>query len=375
VSSLDVAIETADAVELSAGREEVIVVAEVTAALLREVAHELKTALELEVISAAASPALGVVAATTLADLLGLSAGLEAVAAVVAGVADRRHGDLRAGHGLVHDVRDELVDADTDLLLLAESDEVFRAGIGLVSLTGKDVRDVVLRSGGLVLHGELGDLARSLSGVANEVTPGHLLEVGVTVLARDGRRVVLGIVEGVREDGLEGALVSVDINRVEPAVRPARSDIGAEGAVTKASIRRGISRSRGDDVHVLRDLLLVPHGARVASGHEEDELLVHALLLPGVEDVSDVRVADELTSGHGDDARATVIVVVDKDIAVLVRLEGLSASGGLLTLHDSKEVLEVAVVASVVLGNTLIDVPVLTLGIIDLIEHLSRERI
>jgi len=375
VSSVDVAIETADAVELSAGREEVIVVAEVTAALLREVAHELKTALELEVISAAASPALGVVAATTLADLLGLSAGLEAVAAVVAGVADRRHGDLRAGHGLGHDVRDELVDADTDLLLLAESDEVVRAGIGLVSLTGKDVRDVVLRSGGLVLHGELGDLARSLSGVANEVTPGHLLEVGVTVLARDGRRVVLGIVEGVREDGLEGALVSVDINRVEPAVRPARSDIGAEGAVTKAGIRRGISRSRGDDVHVLRDLLLVPHGARVASGHEEDELLVHALLLPGVEDVSDVRVADELTSGHGDDARATVIVVVDKDIAVLVRLEGLSTSGGLLTLHNSKEVLEVAVAASVVLGNTLIDVPVLALRIIDFIEDLTRERI
>jgi len=351
------------------------VVLEVTAALLREVTHEVKTTLKLKVISIVASPALVVVAATTLANLLSLSASLVAIAAVVASVTDRRHDDLRAGHSLGHDVRDELVNADTDLLLLAESNEVLSRGVGLVSLTGKDIRNIILRNGSLVLHGELGNLTSGLRRIANEITPSHLLKVSVTVLARDGRRVVLGIVEGIREDGLESALITVDINRVEPTVRPARSDVGVEGAVTKASIRRGISRSRGDDVHVLRDLLLVPHGARVASGHEEDELLVHALLLPGVEDVSDVRVADELTSGHGDDARATVIVVVDKDIAVLVRLEGLSASGGLLTLHDSKEVLEVAVVASVVLGNTLIDVPVLTLGIIDLIEHLTRERI
>jgi len=162
---------------------------------------------------------------------------------------------------------------------------------------------------------------------------------------------------------------------VEPAVGPAGGDKGAEGGITEASIGRGIDGSRGDDVHVLRDLLLVPHGARVAGRHEEDELLEHGLVLPDLEDVSDIRVVDELASGKSNETRVAVVIIVHEHIAVLVRLEGLSASGGLLTLHDSKEVLEVAVVASVVLGNTLIDVPVLTLGIIDLIEHLTRERI
>jgi len=369
-------VDTADAVEVSTSREDVVVVVKVTAAGLGELAHEVEAALEVGIVGVLLAPAAVVVAATTLAGLLVSSALGEAVAGLVADITDRAHGELSVGKSSRDDVRDELVDADADLLLLAEDNKVLRRRIGLVVLTGEDIRNVVLRDGGLIAHVELGSgNLLGDSGAAHEVTPGDLLEISVTVLARDGGRVVLGIVEGVTEDGLEGAVVAVDIDRVKPAVRPAGSDIGAESGITEASIGRGISGSRGDDIHVLRDLLLVPHGARVASGHEEDELLVHALLLPGVEDVSDVRVADELTSGHGDDARATVIVVVDKDIAVLVRLEGLSASGGLLTLHDSKEVLEVAVVASVVLGNTLIDVPVLTLGIIDLIEHLTRERI
>jgi len=352
------------------------VVVKVTAAGLGELAHEVESALELDVVGVLLAPAAAVVAAAALAGLLVGSALAEAVAGLVADVADRGVGDLRVGESGLDDVRDELVDADADLLLLAEDNEVLRRRIGLVALTGEDIGDVVLRDGSLVVDAELGgrDLLGDL-GVADKVTPGDGLELGVAVLAGDGGGVVLRIVEGVTEDGLEGAVVAVDIDRVEPTVRPAGSDVGVELGVAEAGIRRGVDRSRGDDVHVLGDLLLVPHGARVAGRHEEDELLVHALALPDLEDLSDVRVADELASGHGNDARATVIIIVDKDIAALVRLESLAASGGGLTLHNSKEVLEVAVLASVVLGNTFIDVPVLTLRIVDLVVDSTREGI
>jgi len=350
------------------------VVAEVTAALLREVAHEVETALELEVVDAVPAPAPVVVAAATLAGLLIGSAGLVAVAGSVAGLADRGHRELRAGHSLLHDVRDELVDADADLLLLTEGDEVLGSGLSLVSLTGEDIGDVVLRDGGLVVDREL-DVLAGRARVADEVTPGHLLHVSVAVLAGHGRRVVLGIVEGVAEDGLESGLVAVAVDRVEPAVGPAGSDEGLEGVVAEAGIGRGVGGGRGDDVHVLGELLLVPHGARVAGRHEEDEVLEHGLLLPDLEDGSDVRVVDKLAGGHGDDARVAVVVVEDEHVAVLVRLEGLAASRGLLALHHSKEVLEVAVLASVVLGNTLIDVPVLARRIIDLVVDLAREGV
>jgi len=351
------------------------VVAEVTAALLREVAHEVETALELEVVSAVPSPASVVVAAATLAGLLVSSAGLVAVAGLVAGLADRGHGDVRAGHGLLHDVRDELVDADADLLLLTEDNEVLGSGLSLVSLTGKDVGDVVLRDGSLVVDRELDVLAGRGARVADEVTPGHLLHVSVAVLAGDRGRVVLGIVERVAKDGLESALVAVDVDRVEPAVGPAGSDKGLQSVVTEAGIGRGVGGSRGDDVHVLRKLLLVPHGARVAGRHEEDKVLEHGLLLPDLQDLSNVSVVDKLAGGHGNDARVAVVVVEDEHIAVLVRLQSLAASRGLLTLHDSHKVLEVAVLASVVLGNTLIDIPVLALRIIDLVVDLAREGI
>jgi len=368
----------AETVEVRTSGEDVRMVVKGLSKSLSERLLELKSAGDLIVALVLVGVASRIIAAVASAVVLvaGLDAITIAIALSVAGLADTH--ELVVGHDHVSDLSDHVINAEADLALLLEDAEVLLSGLTLIVVLGKSVRDEVLRDSSWISCHLLGaTTVRSAEvDVLHEAKEGVSLEAEVTVLARDGLRVLISIVIRILKDGAEVSVHAVGVDGSDPTMRPAGSDISAELGILKASIRRGVSRSRGCNVDVLRELLLVEHGARVAGGHEEDELLEHLLGLHGLKAGGEIALAEELVSGHGNDTRATVIIVEDENVIVLGRLEGLArASTSGIARKNIDKVLDGSILGDVILHDILINVDVLASLVVEIVEDLTRERI
>jgi len=368
----------AHTVELDTSREDIRMTLDGLINRVAEDTLEVKSALHLLLALVLVGLASGIVAAIARAviDAASLDARGIAVAGLVAGLADLDRHEVVVGHGELRDLRNHAINAEADLALSLESTEVGGRRITLIVVLGKSVRDKVLRdSSRISSEVHLADLA-SVGGILEETGEGLSLEAEITVLAGDGGRGLLSIVVRILEDGAEIDAHAVIVDGGDPAMRPARSDIGAELGILKASIRGSSSRSRGGNVDVLRELLLVPHGTRIAGRHEEDKLLEHLLAGPGINAGGEIVIVEELVSGHGDDTRATVIIVEDEDVIVLSRLEDLArARGSGLASENIDEVLNSSILGDVILHNALIDVDVGATLNVELVEDLTREGV
>jgi len=368
----------AETVELDTSREDVLVLGKSRLNSLGEGTLEGKSAVDLSIALVIVGLAGGIIAAHTSA-VVGRATGNArgiAVARVVALLADA-HVEELVGEGLGDDLADHGVNAETDLLLVLEGLEVLLGGLTLVLGLGKGVGNEVLGDSGLVLHEGLDALAGSTSGLTgHESGPGHVLKAEVTILARAGGALLGGIVVRILKDGAEVDVLAVVVDGLDPAMGPAGSDVGLELGILEAGIGRGRGRSRGGNVDVCREVLLVPHGARVAGRHEEDESLEHLLGGHGIENSGEIVVVEELLGGHGNDTRVAVIIVEDENVIVFSGLEGLAtARGGGVTRENIDKVLHGSIVGDVILDDTLVNIDVLAAGVIEFVEDLTGERI
>jgi len=369
----------AETVELDTSREDVRMILEGIINRLGEGTLEGKSAVDLSVALELVGLASSIVAAVARAVILvaGLDARGIAVARLVASLADLDAKELVVGHDLRRDLSDHAINTQTDLALSLKLAEVSRSGLKIVVELGKLVGDEVLRDS----SGVLGDVhvATKVSmhvNVLHETGEGLSLEAEVTVLARDGRRAVVSIVVRILKDGAEVSVHAMSVDGMDPAMRPAGSDVGPELGILEASIRRGRGRSRGGNVHVLRELLVVEHGARVASRHEEDKLLEHLLLNPSLNALSKIVIVEELTSGHGDDTRVAVIIVEDENVIVLSGLQSLArARAGGVARKNIDEVLEGSILGDVILHDTIIDINIGTTLNVELVVDLTGEGV
>jgi len=301
-----------------------------------------------------------------------------AVARLVAGLAHAHVKELIVRKRLRDDVANHAVNTETDLALGLENGVVLLSGLTLVVALGKTIRNEELRNSGLILRSIEATLVGSTNGllVLHEAKEGKVLEAKVTILARSGGRLSSGVVVRILKHGAEVSIHAMSIDGRDPTMRPAGSDIGTELGILKASIRRSRSRSRGSNVDVLGELLLVPHRARVAGRHEEDEVLEHLLGFHSLKNLSEVGIMEELISGHGDDARVAVIVVEDENIILFGGLEDLAAAASGGDAHKSVlEVLQVSILGNVILDDTLINIDVLTTLNIELVVDLAGEGV
>jgi len=270
----------AETVELDTSREDVRVLLKSIINRVGESTLEGKSAVDFGVALVLVGLASSIVAAITLAVLsrARLHAVGITVARFVAGGANLDTKELVAGHGLLRDLGDHTINLEADLALSLEVTEVGFSGLKLVVETSKLIGDEVLRDSSLITSEVHLTLVGGLHvSVLHETKEGVSLEAEVTILARNGGRGSLGIVVGILEDGAEVSVKTLLVEGRDPTMRPAGSDIGTELGILKASIRGSISRSRGGNVDVVRKLLLVEHGARIAGRHEEDKLLEHLL--------------------------------------------------------------------------------------------------
>jgi len=319
-----------------------------------------------------------IITAETLAviRIASTDAGGIARARLVASLADTHVKEL-VGKRLADDVGDHVVNAELDCLLLLESSKVLLRGVTSVLVSGKSVGDEVLRDGGLVLYsGDLLVLGSSGILVLHEAEESKILKADITVLAGLCGGLLGGIGIRILKDGGKVSVEAVRVEGVNPTMRPAGSDIGAELGILEASIGGSVGRSRGGDVDVLGEVLLVPHGARVAGRHEEDESLEHLLGCHSIENLGEIRVIEVLISGHGNKTWATVIIVEDKDVILLSGLQDLAAAtSGRLTRKSIDKVLDGSVLGDVILHNTLINIDIHTTLDVELVVDLTGERI
>jgi len=368
----------AETVELDTSREDVRVLLEGSIDSLAEGALESKSTLHLVLALVLVGLAGSIITAHTRAvigramtDARGV-----AVARLVASLTDAHVKEL-VGKRLLDNLADEGVNAELDLALSLEGGVVGSRGLALVVVLGEGVRDEVLRNSGIILlSNDLALDARGILVVLHEAEESKILEAEVTILAGSSGGLGGSIVVGILKDGAEVGVHAVSVDGADPAMRPARGDIGAELGILKASIGRGRGRSRGGDVDVLGEVLLVPHGARVASGHEEDESLEHLLGGHGIEDGLKIVVVEKLVSGHGDDTSVAVIIVEDEDVILLGGLENLAAAaGGGIARENIDEILDGSLLSDVILHNALINIDVFATLDVELVVDLAGEGI
>jgi len=367
----------AETVELDTSREDVLVLGKRRLNSVGEGTLKGKSTVDLSVALVLVGLASGIIAAHTSAVISRARGDARsiAVARLVASLADTHVKEL-VGKRLGNNLADEGINAKTDLLLVLESLVVLSSRIALIVVLGKSVSNEELRNSGLVLKKIHLLLAGSSITARHESSPGHVLEAEVTILARAGGALLGGIVVRILKDGAKVNILTVVVDGLDPAMGPARGDIGVELGILKASIRRGRGRSRGCNVDVLRELLLVEHGARVAGRHEEDELLEHLLAGHGIKNSGEIVVVEELLGGHGNDTRVTVVIVEDENVIVLGGLKGLAtASSSGIARKNVDKVLHGSILRDVILDDTLINIDVLTTRLIELVENLTRERI
>jgi len=375
-----VARSTADTVERPGGRKEVVVLG--SAASLIEGTDKSSSAINGIALSTVRI-AVAVAAAGTLARIrsTSLEALLVAVAGLVAGGADvSAHEALVGRESGVDSSLHDLVDLGTEAKLLVNSNTVLLGASLLQAHLSKSKRDVVLRNveSGLLTKA-VASLAKSVSdrgGDAEELLHGQLLHISITVLAGLGG--VLGELPSISKELVEGDGGRILlIHGTDPATRPAGGDEGAESVIVPAGIGRVISGSRGGDVNIVRDVLLVEHGARVASLDEDDPVLVVVLGAENVKEILDILTASETTAiRHGNDVSVAVVIIVEEDVILLSGLEGLAASGaGSHASKNSDKVISSGVLASVILRDARIDVNVVTTLDVEIVVDFTREGV
>jgi len=337
-----------------------------------------KSTLDFLIVLEGAGLALGIIAAHTSAVIgaADLHASCIAFARIVTNLADTHVKEL-VGKSLAGDLADHTVNAEDDLRLSLESSTVLLSGLTLIEALGKTIRNEVLRDSSLILgHIEATLLGADSVGVLEETEEGEVLEAKITILAGLGGALLGSIVVGILEESAELSLQATSDKRFDPAMRPARSDIGVELGILKTGIRRRGGRSRGGDVDVLWEVLFVPHGTRIASRHEEDESLEHLLGGHSSENLGEIAVVEELISGHSNETRVTVIIIEDEDVILSSRLENLAtATNSRFTRKSIDKVLDGSIVADVILDDTVINIDVGTTLNIEFVVDLAGERI
>jgi len=300
-----------------------------------------------------------------------------AVASLITSLADT-HVKEFVRKRLANDFTDKSINAKTDFTFSLVDSIVLRSRLSLVVVLGKSVRNKVLRNSSLILTGSDTTLVgmRLSFSVLHETKEGQVLKAEITILARRGGGLSRGIVVRILEDGGEIGIHTVTGKGFDPTMRPARSDISAELRIFKASIRRSRGRSRGSNINVLREVLVVPHGARIASRHEEDKSLEHLLGGHGAENISKIAVMEELISRHSNDTRVTVIIVENENVIILSGFKNLTtATSSRITRKNIDEVLNSSITSNIILYNTLINIDVGTTLDIEFVVDFTREGI
>jgi len=286
------------------------------------------------------------------------------------------HVEVLVGKRLADDVADHLINAEADLALSLESIIAFLSVLSLVLVLGKSVRNKVLRNSGLILLSDEGGLLGTNKGVLHETSEGKVLEAEITILARRGGRLLGSIVVRILKDGGEISIHAMSVNGADPTMRPARSDVGLELGIFKASIRRSRGRSRSGNIDVLREVLLVEHGARIAGRHEEDKSLEHLLGGHSIKNLGEISIVEELISGHSNDTRVTVIIVENENVIVLSGFEDLAtATTSRITRKSTDKVLNTSVLSDIILYDTSINIDVGTTLNIDFVIDLAGEGV
>jgi len=343
--------------------------------------RDLCMAVKLTLLSDIAREAVCISTAAELALVLSLRAEAlrEAVASLVALSADISALDivsLLSRESSLDDLVEDVVDVLTEDKLSTDSSTVLGVLGELIASTSKDKRDIPLRGGDIRTRDgtDTRDVVLALDVGVEELAESEVLDSHITILAGSG-----GVASELVGSVIETADVDLDallIHGSEPATRPAGSDEGLDVGVTPASIGRVVSRSRGGNVHVVRDVLLVEHRARIASLHEEDHVLEHLLLLHCLEDSGNVLTIKILAVRHGDKVAVAMVIIIDKDVGLAGGMKGLSASGCRdLTGHDLDKVLSSGIETIVIVDNTLINIPVVAVRIVPVVVDLAREGV
>jgi len=368
----------AETVELDTSGKDVRMLLERGINRLAESTLKSKSTLDLLVALVLVGLASSIITAETRAVILRASddARSIAIASLIARLTDT-HVKILVGEGLTDDFRNHGVNAETDLLLSLEGSIVLSSRLSLIVVLSKSERNKVLRDSGLILlNDHAADLTSAEFGVLHETSEGHVLEAEITILAGRSGGLLGGIVVRILKDGSEVSIHTVSIDGADPTMRPARSDIGAELGILEASIRRSRGRSRGGNIDILREILTVPHGARIAGRHEEDKSLEHLLASHSIKALLEIRIAEDFLSGHANDTSVTVIIVEDENVIILGGLEGLSAArSGWFTRKNIDEVLDTSVASDIILHDTFININIGTTFNIELVVDLTREGV
>jgi len=368
----------AETVELDTSRKEVRMVLKSGINRLAEGTLKGKSTLDLFVALELVSLASSIITAHTGAVIFRASDNARSIARarLITSLADT-HVKVLVRKRLLDNLADHAINAEADFALILEGSIVLSRRISLIIMLGKSERNKVLRNSSRILLSSNVDLRTSLDiSVLHEAKEGEVLKAEITILARRGGRLLSSIVVRILKDGTEVSIHAMSIDGLDPTMRPARSDISVKLVILKASIRRSRGRSRSGDIDVLRELLLVEHGARIAGRHEEDKSLEHLLGGHSIEASGKVSIVEELISGHGNDTSVTVVIVEDENVIVLCGLEGLAtAAGSGLTRKNSDEVLNISITSDIILYNTSINIDVGTTLNIDLVVDLAREGV
>jgi hypothetical protein len=190
---------------------------------------------------------------------------------------------------------------------------------------------------------------------------------------------------GLRDSWEDGSVLLIksfsgevsDVRVFHPRDRPGVTEAASDALSSDNIIRRTVETPRAlicvgssvsEDAEVCWEV--GEHGARFASFHVEDELLVHLFGVHGVKSTKKLVSVEEIVNDCNETS-ATVISEVDEDAVSSSALKNLlSASGGRVTSEDSEEVLGIDI-RTLVVNNTA-SINVLTVW---LVEDLSWERI
>jgi len=381
-SSLDVNTRnTADTVENLGGRENVIVVA-LAASLIKGISKD-SSAFKSITVSSVLRIAVGITAASTLALFSGTRLKTFAVAlarGIALGADVSAHDAVIVGNSSSGNVVNDLVDLLTEAELLSEGKTILLGVSLLITHTSNDKRNILLTGvDGVLLKFAIAGLAkgiRRLSVDTEELLHGELLNISITILAR-----LSGV--GGELPGISKELVKGDGGRVllihgtDPATRPAGSDEGAEGVIEPAGISRVISRSRGGNVHIVRDVLLVEHRARVASLDEDNPVLVILLGAKQIKESLHITSTGETTAiGHSNDIGVAVVIIVEENVILRSGLKSLAAAArGGHASKNSDEVISGGILAGVILRNILVNIDVVTTLDVEVVVDFTREGI
>ncbi len=232
--------------------------------------------------------------------------------------------------------RDELVEVLVDSVdevqfLVVLSLSLTRVGRSHLSLEVVQFVEVDVTTnalGGLVLlvHLEVSKITLEdlRNGIALEGHIAVLADVGLL----DGVLEVLGVLlEGLVEVALIDVLHPVNGKLItEAGVHIDSLDDGFIVAVVGPGGLGGIGSGEAVDAAIL--LEVDEHGARVASLHVVDDLLVHLLLLHGSEGILKSLTIEVSTDGEADEILGTVVEVSEEDGIFGSRSEDLASSGG-----------------------------------------------